>query len=85
MMFAIDPDRTDGMDDPLCRAFEPWAQSRLTRRAAPKSSAELHQMRAGGSVDRAVASVIQAAGRIHVLINNAGIPSAGVSEAFTSD
>ena len=35
------------------------------------------------SVDRAIASVLQVAGRIDVLVNNAGMASAGVSEAFT--
>lgn len=35
------------------------------------------------SVDRAVAAVVEKAGRIDVLINNAGVASAGVSEAFT--
>ena len=35
------------------------------------------------SVGRAVASVLALAGRIDVLINNAGIAAAGVSEAFT--
>jgi NADP-dependent 3-hydroxy acid dehydrogenase YdfG len=38
-----------------------------------------------GSVDRAIASVLKEAGRIDVLVNNAGMASAGVSEAFTSD
>ena len=38
-----------------------------------------------GSVDRAIASVLNEAGRIDVLVNNAGIASAGVSEAFTPD
>jgi NADP-dependent 3-hydroxy acid dehydrogenase YdfG len=38
-----------------------------------------------GSVDRAIASVLAEAGRIDVLINNAGMASAGVSEAFTPD
>ena len=37
------------------------------------------------SVDRAVAAVIEKAGRIDVLINNAGIGAAGVSEAFTPE
>jgi len=38
-----------------------------------------------GSVDRAIASVLNEAGRIDVLVNNAGIASAGVSEAFKPD
>lgn len=37
------------------------------------------------SVDRAVAAVLKDAGKIDVLINNAGMASAGVSEAFTAD
>jgi NAD(P)-dependent dehydrogenase (short-subunit alcohol dehydrogenase family) len=37
------------------------------------------------SVDKAVADVLARAGRIDVLINNAGIASAGVTEAFTAD
>ena len=37
------------------------------------------------SVDRAVAAVIATAGRIDVLINNAGVAAAGVSEAFTPE
>ena len=37
------------------------------------------------SVDRAVAAVIAKAGRIDVLINNAGVAAAGVSEAFTPE
>ena len=37
------------------------------------------------SVDRAVAAVIAKAGRIDVLINNAGVLVAGVSEAFTPE
>ncbi len=35
------------------------------------------------SVEQAVATVVSKAGRIDVLINNAGVASAGVSEAFT--
>ena len=38
-----------------------------------------------GSVDRAIASVLAKAGSISVLVNNAGIASAGVTEAFTAD
>jgi len=37
------------------------------------------------SVDQAVAAVVAKAGRIDVLINNAGVASAGVSEAFTDE
>jgi NADP-dependent 3-hydroxy acid dehydrogenase YdfG len=37
------------------------------------------------SVDRAIATLLERAGKIDVLINNAGLASAGVSEAFTAD
>ena len=37
------------------------------------------------SVDAAVLSVLAEAGRIDVLVNNAGIASAGVTEAFTAE
>ena len=37
------------------------------------------------SVNRAVAAVVAGRGRIDVLINNAGVASAGVSEAFTPE
>src|ERR1700754_2960786 len=38
-----------------------------------------------GSVNRAIASILAEAGEISVLVNNAGIASAGVTEAFTAD
>src|ERR1700744_3374050 len=38
-----------------------------------------------GSVDRAIASLLAEAGKINVLVNNAGIASVGVTEAFTAD
>jgi NAD(P)-dependent dehydrogenase (short-subunit alcohol dehydrogenase family) len=37
------------------------------------------------SVERGVTSVLDQAGRLDVLVNNAGIGSAGISEAFTAD
>jgi NAD(P)-dependent dehydrogenase (short-subunit alcohol dehydrogenase family) len=37
------------------------------------------------SVDKAVSEVLKSAGKIDVLINNAGIGSAGVTEAFTAE
>ncbi len=37
------------------------------------------------SVEHGVASVLAQAGRLDVLVNNAGIGSAGISEAFTAD
>lgn len=37
------------------------------------------------SVEHAVKAVLEEAGKIDVLVNNAGVASAGVSEAFTAD
>lgn len=37
------------------------------------------------SVDLAVRNVLQQAGRVDVLINNAGVASAGITEAFTAE
>jgi NAD(P)-dependent dehydrogenase (short-subunit alcohol dehydrogenase family) len=42
-------------------------------------------VREDASVDKAVDEVLSLTGRIDVLINNAGIASAGVTEAFTPD
>ena len=38
-----------------------------------------------GSVERAIASILAEVGKIDVLVNNAGIASVGVTEAFTAD
>jgi NADP-dependent 3-hydroxy acid dehydrogenase YdfG len=40
---------------------------------------------ANASVDAAVKEVLARANRVDVLVNNAGIASAGVTEAFTAD
>jgi NAD(P)-dependent dehydrogenase (short-subunit alcohol dehydrogenase family) len=37
------------------------------------------------SIDRAIASILAEAGKIDVLVNNAGMASVGVTEAFTTD
>ncbi|WP_260858340.1 SDR family NAD(P)-dependent oxidoreductase [Paraburkholderia sp. BCC1885] len=37
------------------------------------------------SVEQGVSAVLEQAGRLDVLVNNAGMGSAGVSEAFTAD
>lgn len=42
-------------------------------------------MTSDASVDQAVRSVLEQAGKIDVLINNAGVASAGVSESFTAE
>ena len=38
-----------------------------------------------GSIDRAIASILAEAGKINVLVNNAGIALVGVTEALTTD
>jgi NAD(P)-dependent dehydrogenase (short-subunit alcohol dehydrogenase family) len=38
-----------------------------------------------GSIDRAIASILAETGKIDVLVNNAGMASVGVTEAFTTD
>lgn len=67
------------------------------RDIAGRNRAHAEALRAGGiavveldvtddaSVEAAVAAVLAEAGRIDVLVNNAGIASAGVTEAFTAE
>ncbi len=79
---------------------KPWlaqATVRLNARSTGHKSDEADALQAKGievveldvtdthSVDQAVAAVVAKAGRIDVLINNAGVASVGVSEAFTDE
>ena len=66
---------------------DPEAKNRTHAEALRGQSIEVVELDVtdSQSVDRAVAAVIAKAGRIDVLINNAGVLAAGVSEAFTSE
>ena len=66
---------------------DPEAKNRTHAEALRGQSIEVVELDVtdSESVDRAVAAVIAKAGRIDVLINNAGVLAAGVSEAFTSE
>src|SRR5215813_14642210 len=65
----------------------PQAQNRDHAQALRKNGIEIIELDVSSdtSVERAVKEVLARAGRIDVLVNNAGIASAGVTEAFTAD
>lgn len=64
------------------KGFEVFGTSRNPQRTAPISGVELMQLdvTSDASVTRAVSTVIQRAGRIDVLVNNAGIGVIGAAE-----
>jgi NAD(P)-dependent dehydrogenase (short-subunit alcohol dehydrogenase family) len=66
---------------------EPQTKNREHAEALRKQGIHVVELDVGNdaSVDRAVQEVLARAGRIDVLVNNAGIASAGVTEAFTPD
>src|SRR5260370_27979367 len=66
---------------------DPQAKNRENAETLRKQGIEVVELdvSSDASVDRAVKGVLAHASRIDVLINNAGIASAGVTEAFTSD
>ena len=66
---------------------DPEAKNRAHAEALRVQSIEVVELDVtdSQSIDGAVAAVIAKAGRIDVLINNAGVAAAGVSEAFTPD
>jgi len=66
---------------------DPEAKNRIHAEALRGQNIEVVELDVtdSQSVDRAVAAVIARAGRIDVLINNAGLLAAGVSEAFTPE
>jgi NAD(P)-dependent dehydrogenase (short-subunit alcohol dehydrogenase family) len=66
---------------------DPQGKNRDNADALRKQGAEIVELDVTqtGSAERAVQSVINAGDRIDVLVNNAGVASAGVSEAFTPE
>jgi NAD(P)-dependent dehydrogenase (short-subunit alcohol dehydrogenase family) len=66
---------------------DPQGKNRDHAEALRKRSIEVVELDVSNdaSVNRAVEDVLARAGRIDVLVNNAGIASAGVTEAFTPD
>jgi NAD(P)-dependent dehydrogenase (short-subunit alcohol dehydrogenase family) len=66
---------------------DPQAKNREHAETLRKQSIEVVELDVSSdtSVDRAVKQVLARTGRIDVLINNAGVASAGITEAFTSD
>src|SRR6185437_16250380 len=66
---------------------DPQAKNRDHARTLREQGIEIVELdvSSDASVDLAVKAVLARAGRIDVLVNNAGIASAGVTEAFTPD
>src|SRR4029077_15452318 len=66
---------------------DPKAKNKNHAEALRKQGIEVVELDVGddASVDRGVQEVLKRAKRIDVLVNNAGIASAGVTEAFTPD
>jgi NADP-dependent 3-hydroxy acid dehydrogenase YdfG len=66
---------------------DPHGRNREHAEALRRQGIEVVELDVGSdaSVDQAVNEVLARAGRIDVLVNNAGIASAGVTEAFTAD
>jgi NAD(P)-dependent dehydrogenase (short-subunit alcohol dehydrogenase family) len=66
---------------------DPKAKNRENAEALRKQGIEVVELdvSSDASVDRAVKDVLAGTGRIDVLVNNAGVASAGVTEAFTPD
>ena len=66
---------------------DPKGKNKNHAEALRKQGIEVVELDVGddASVDRGVQEVLKRAKRIDVLVNNAGIASAGVTEAFTPD
>lgn len=66
---------------------DPQTKNRLHAAALQDQNIEVIELDVtdSQSIDQAVAAMIAKVGRIDVLINNAGVASAGVSEAFTPE
>ena len=66
---------------------DPQGKNRNHAEALRKQGIEVIELDVANdaSVDRAVQEVLKRAERVDVLVNNAGIASAGVTEAFTAD